>query len=591
MPAVLSDAAFCDSRVPAAWRAVLADLQAFCELEALLRAAGNKPSAGQSAELDALHAGLLEGSAALLEPQALADLSAAEERRLFARAVCCATRMGACLAAESDVLDTAGSKTLPLYQADFTATAENLQALRDALQARFGLSGEELRTIEDEVDRDLADARQGQAIVAALRAEFGLASGAGDLPARGHRAFQALYPGVPLAEDEVALIVTGTLVFFCLPYRGKEWTMPRFAGLAEGEQAALRSFLEENRRFAQERFAHFPAFGFLTPDRIDPALAGRLAARCGLSAATVAMRLGRCVTVLPHEEIDKYVVHDVWGHGWQAAMLSFERMYEELALYADPLTLEETARHGAAGMRLGNCFRLEAGQATLDEERFRRFVAAELSERLTVAVTAVLAEAIADVAEFKLVSSHPDRPGLLPTSSLLPAQPAKWDLTMQDLPFYFGQATKVFRQWSRSAKRQQALADELTAAGASRESAQQAVSRAVEVWQALAECDFAPKLFFQDDAGQLRVNVFTRLALNFLGIHRAIVETYRQVEQMPATALPLRGCRDLLLLATAVFFEADRARNLWRVDEFLSLRFLPLCHTLLSATAVSGVRN
>ena len=38
--------------------------------------------------------------------------------------------------------------------------------------------------------------------------------------------------------------------------------------------------------------------------------------------------------------------------------------------------------------------------------------------------------------------------------------------------------------------------------------------------------------------------------------------------------------RDLLILGASVFFEADQPRNLWRVDEFLTLRFLPLCHRL-----------
>lgn len=583
MPAVLTDSALCDPCVPAAWREVLVDLQAFCALEAQLRGAGDKAS-DAAASLHEVHDRLLVGSRALLEPQALGDLPEAELRRLFARAVCCVTRMGESLAAESEVIDTAGSRTLPLYAADFAASAENVAAIRAALESRLGLTSEELRGIEDEVERDLEDARQAQAIVAALRAEFGLATGASDLNERAHRLFQALYPGVPLVADEVALIVTGTLVFFCLPYCDDEWTMPRFAALAECDRTALRSFLDENRRFAQERFAHFPAFGFLTPERIDPVLAERLAARCGLPAAVVARKLGRCVTILPRDEIEKYVVHDVWGHGWQAALLSFERMYEELADYADPLTLAETARHVAAdGLRLGDCFRFAAGEVVLDEERFRRFVAAELCERLTVAVTAVFAETIADVAEFKLVSQHPDRPDLLPSSSLLRAQPAKLDLTMQDLPFYFGQATKVFRLFARSENRQRALVAELVAAGGTAASAAAAVRRTLEIWHALAEDEFAPKLAFRDAGdGRLRVNVFTRLALNFLGIHRAMVETYRQVERLARPTLPLRSCRDLMLLAAAVFFEADRPRNLWRVDEFVSLRFLPLCRELLA---------
>jgi hypothetical protein len=42
----------------------------------------------------------------------------------------------------------------------------------------------------------------------------------------------------------------------------------------------------------------------------------------------------------------------------------------------------------------------------------------------------------------------------------------------------------------------------------------------------------------------------------------------------------LKSFRDLLILGASVFFEAEHPRNLWRVDEFLTLRFLPLCHRL-----------
>ena len=78
----------------------------------------------------------------------------------------------------------------------------------------------------------------------------------------------------------------------------------------------------------------------------------------------------------------------------------------------------------------------------------------------------------------------------------------------------------------------------------------------------------------------LEINVFTLVVLNFLGIHRAVLETYREFEGVQTGCLPLKSYRDLLVLGASVFFEADPTRNLWRIDEFLSLRFLPLCRRL-----------
>ena len=50
---------------------------------------------------------------------------------------------------------------------------------------------------------------------------------------------------------------------------------------------------------------------------------------------------------------------------------------------------------------------------------------------------------------------------------------------------------------------------------------------------------------------------------------------------MDLGSLPLKGLRDLMLISVAVFFEQAPSRNLWRVDEFLSLKMEPLCKALV----------
>jgi hypothetical protein len=97
----------------------------------------------------------------------------------------------------------------------------------------------------------------------------------------------------------------------------------------------------------------------------------------------------------------------------------------------------------------------------------------------------------------------------------------------------------------------------------------------------LAAWDYAPRLCWKHAPdNRLRVNVMSRVALNFLGVHRAIVDVYCRLDELRPTGLPLHSFRDLMLIGASVFFEADRAKNLWRVDEYLSLRFVPLCRLL-----------
>ncbi|MGE0606771.1 MAG: hypothetical protein AB7O62_06560 [Pirellulales bacterium] len=582
MPAVLTDSTICDTFVPGTWRGVLEDLRAFSALQARIDEQDDAASPMQIAELVELHERLVAKSASLLEPESLSDLGDDDLARLFARGMLLVMRLKDCIAADQEVLDTAGSRTLSALEADFYQSEENTHAVRRLLQERLALSSGDLAALEAEVEHDLADARRKQAIVRALREEFGLSANSPLLRARVFACFQALYPDAPLVADEVELIATGTLIFFCVPFAGSELVTPRYAGLPVEEQAVVRAFLERNGKFYQRRFANFPAFGFLDGDKVDADLLQRLANRAGLSTTDVAGELGRLVTLLPLAELDKYLVHDVWGHGWQASMLRFERMYEELAEYADPLGLAESAKsHLGRGLTFGGCFDGRGDDLLLDEFRFRQFVQGELAERLPVAMSAVLAEMLADVAEFKFIALQPGRAGDLPSSSLLRIFPAKLDLTLQDLPFYFQQATKVFRLWAKSANRRQQTSAALVAAGASSAAAQAAVARAAAIWDELAEGLFSPSLTWSESPdGRLQVNAFTRVMLNFVGIHRAVIDTYRRLESLSTCGLPLKSYRDLLVLSASVFFEADRPRNLWRVDEFLSVKLIPLCQRL-----------
>jgi hypothetical protein len=231
-------------------------------------------------------------------------------------------------------------------------------------------------------------------------------------------------------------------------------------------------------------------------------------------------------------------------------------MYSEIARFADPLNLSESAAASpAGGMTFGECFTGTGAGVALDRQRFRQFVAGEVSERLPVALSAVLAEVMADVAEFKFLADHPDQHGLLPTSSRFPLFPAKLDLTFQDIPFYFNQATKVFRQWARQPVQRERTVRQLVSRGASEAAAERAVAEALAIWEELAGGFYAAVLDWKPTGdGHLQVNAFTRVVLNFVGLHRAVLETYREVGELSPADLPLKSFRDLLVIGASVFF-------------------------------------
>ncbi len=589
MPARLTDTYLADPFVPSAWRGVLEDLRAFLDCEARLRTLDRPIEAMEQAELTALHDRLVQRSGGLLEPAAIDEPDSFELRRLLLRSVLALVHLKQVVVADQPVLDTAGSRTLPLFEADFFGNPTQVTEFIARAQRLLELADDDVREESAELARDMRDARRKQVLVRAMRDEFQLWPDASALREGIVGLFQAIYPGAPVPPEDIEVVVTSTLVFFCLPLSEdhESLTSERFRQLPPERQAVVREFLAQQKRFSQERFASFPAFGRVACEQLDRALLERLAARTGEDVATILQELPRLVTVLPQDQIEKYLIHDVWGHGWQASMLRFDNLYDTLARFADPLTLNEAAETAFAhDLRLKDCF-VGAGDALhLNAERFRAFAIAEVCQRLPVALSAVLAEMLADVAEFKFLAEHPDRAPWLPSSSRLWTYPAMLDLTLADVPFYFGQATKIFRLWSKQAGRQGKLIDELVRCGATPEAATHAIARAVAVWSELEADYFAPELRWSDDGDQLLVNAYTRVLLNFVGVHRTLLDTYRELSATSTHGLPLKSFRDLLVLAASVFFEADPARNLWRVDEFLSLVLLPFCRRLASNSTV-----
>lgn len=580
MPFVLSDRKVCHPYVPLAWKPVLEDLAEFLTLERQLR---QQPKDNELIQtIQCVHDRLISGSNELLEPQAIDDLSDHAAHRMFARSMFLTMRIATSVSGDDSVLDTANCRTLRLYEADYMADPEHQHHLIDALRKTVCLSDDELAIEETSVETDVRQAERKHRVVRAIRDQFGLWEDSENLRANVFRFFDAIYPNVGILPEEVELIVTGTMIFFCLPFSKDKLTNERFRKLSPHQQQPISDFLQRVNRFSQWQFAHFPVFGFRRGADLDGDLLEQLAARCQLSADDVANELSTLTAVIPIAELDKYVVHDIWGHSWQACMLGFDDLYEKLATYADSLQLDEFAvgPNNDNTLTFTDCFVGDGDALCLDEAAFRRFVDLEVAERLPVAMTPVLAEVLADVAEFKLLDT--ERTSDMASSSALKKFPAKLDLTMRDVVYYFRQATKVFRLWASRSDRLQRTVDQLVERGAAKDAAKLAVRQAAQVWRELEQDWFSAEPHFYIEDGKLHANVVCRLALNFLAVHRETLTVYRRVGAMELGNLPLKGLRDLMLISIAVFFEDAPSTNLWRVDEFLSLKMEPLCEAFVA---------
>lgn len=491
-------------------------------------------------------------------------------------------------------LDTAGSKTFTLFTPDAPAAADKQDKLKSKLQHAFNLDSEAVSQLTERLAIRTSPLRHRHQIMQSLETRFNLVSNNPKLDADILQLFRFIYPGAPFKTGEVKLVKTSSALYFCLPSEPPEQaqeTHPSTHELRKENNTAERpkAYYEKFLRkiWEVEPFAHFPVFGTFDAEHLDLNLRQEIAADTGLSLKLVTSTLTRMIGVLPLAELDKYLIHDTWGHQWQESLLDFEEPYTELTLFKRPLSLAETASVLGEQTSLADTFvKTETGAIELDPVKLQQFVDAELYERAIIAFTPILAEMLADVVEYKFLELHPEQEHLLPSSSLLKAFPSKLDLTLVDLHTCFVHASEVFQNWVASESTQHQLHKEICEKLdipndiTKHAELSQVLSTAVELCKAQLHSFYQPEWSWEKtEDGRLKLNAFSFAALNFLRIHTALIQTYEDLSEIKTPY----DFKDILVLAMGTFFEKNPQQNIWRLDSFLTEAFLPRWRKLAAA--------
>ena len=493
---------------------------------------------------------------------------------------------------EIENVDTAGSKIFTRFTPDAPTPPDKRETLKTQLQRTFNLDSGTVDGLTEQLSIRTSPLRHRHQIMKSLETRFHLVSDNPKLDAAILQLFRSLYPDAPFQVGEVKLVKTSSVLYFCLPTEpgaNVQAPLPSTDEVSEKSeelqcpQARYEKFLR--KIWEVELFANFPVFGTFDAEDLDLTFRQEISADTDLSLELVTSTLTRMVGVLPLADLDKYLIHDTWGHQWQESLLDFEEPYTELSLFKRPLSLAETASVLGEQTSFADTFvKTEAGTIALDPVKLQEFIDAELYERAIIAFTPILAELLADAVEYKFLELHPDQAHLLPSSSLLKAFPSKLDLTLADLRTFFVHAAEIFQNWVSSESTQQQLHKEIcekvglqTPPTNADETTQhtalvQALSTAVELCKAQLHSFYEAEWAWErTEEGELKLNAFSFAALNFLRIHTALIQTYQDLSEIETPY----GFKDILVLAMGTFFERDPQQNIWQLDSFLTDAFLP----------------
>ncbi len=465
---------------------------------------------------------------------------------------------------------------------------------------RTGLNAADRDLIEAQARTAAAKLARRRQLVSLLRTELRPAPARPPDSAAAHRFFSALFPDHPLQPGEVEVLATESCIYFCILSND---AFAKTAGFLARDEAARKitlDYLERLRKFNFYNFSHFPAFTSFEAREMDPAHLDRLASAMDLDRAGLIVLLNTAVFVEERDNLEKYLVHDSWGHYWQADLTGLGTLYDRMASLQLPLAPSDTARVGEKLCTFLDLVYLRRdGTLLFDETLARQFAAAWMHERFQPLLAPIIAELAADMIEYRARAACRVAGLDLPSSSLFSQHPAKIDFAWADLSFFVKSLKRVNTLYAKDEELKAGFVERARllfrlkyrrnfAAVASVETLDTelkiVLERLLAIFSEVQETHLGIKLEIAvDPEGRPRINAFFQVFLNLLQIGMTLNGIIH--EQLEKERPHLAAHFQTLIIFVVKYFERDPLQSFWTLDETLAKHAVPLLEALAASAA------
>ena len=373
-----------------------------------------------------------------------------------------------------------------------------------------------------------------------------------------------------------------------------------FLARDEAARKATLDYLERLRRFNFYNFSHFPAFTSFDAREMDPTHLDRLASAMNLDRAGLVALLNTAVFIEERDNLEKYLVHDSWGHYWQADLTGLGTLYDRMASLQLPLAPSDVARVDEKLCTFLDLVYLRRdGTLLFDETLARRFAAAWMYERFQPLLAPVIAELAADMIEYRARTACRAAGLDLPSSSLFPHHPAKIDFAWADLSFFVKSLKRVNTLYAKDEELKAGFVERArllfrlkyrrnfpAVASAEKLDAElkTILERLLAIFNEVQETFLGIKLAVADDAeGRPRINAFFQVFLNLLQIGMTLNGIIH--EQLEKERPHLAPHFQTLIIFVVKYFERDPLQGFWTLDDILASYAVPLLEALAASAA------
>lgn len=331
-----------------------------------------------------------------------------------------------------EILSSIPLVTLPMFQVR-TLDPEVRSQTSAALATAWQLTAEQCEEIEQAVTVASERLAWRRRLVDEVRLLLTLPNGELKDRAGIKAVFDQYFPGNPLLATEIEVVVTRTCLYWCLPKAEEIATRA-----TEEETAAVEEWLTYTGRFAFQYFSHFPTFSSFDARDADTHLSARIADRLDEWPTDIISGLNASTTIERTAEIEKYLIHDTWGHMWQGDLTDLGQLYDTMESLKCPV---EAGDHvvlpdGNVVTLLDLLYLTGFRSIRYDIQLANRYVNAWLRRRLDALLAPIMAELTADCVEYKFRLQHRKQGDLLPSSSMFAHEAAKLDFAWVDLGYF-----------------------------------------------------------------------------------------------------------------------------------------------------------
>ncbi|MDB9741543.1 hypothetical protein OAB00_01675 [Akkermansiaceae bacterium] len=326
-----------------------------------------------------------------------------------------------------EILSTLDIETLPLFKVDDNPS---ISKAVNQLAQHWQLSPHDLAELEQQVQSSEQKLNLRHKVVDWLRNQ--VTDNLGQLNQnKVQTLFEQLFPNHPLQPEQIHLVATRT---------GLYWSIPK-----KGDTPEQQTWLKQYDRFSFNRFNHFPMFsGFEIRDANDQWLKNA-SQTLGFSLHETIERLNSVITMERTEDIEKFLIHDTWGHVWQADLANFRDLYDEMESMRRPMEASVNVAYtcGNTVCLADLYFPNKNQEIVLKEEEAVEFIHEWLAQHSEAVMTPLVAELTADIVEYKFLLDNPAIKDKLPSSSVFQNDPAKLDFAWVDLSYFARELKRI----------------------------------------------------------------------------------------------------------------------------------------------------